>query len=86
MYDLVLTREAQKFYQKAEPSLTRRLNRCFDQLRQTPYDHPNIKRLRGALAGYWRYRVGDWRVVYEVDQDSHLITILLIVHRSKAYQ
>jgi mRNA interferase RelE/StbE len=85
MYNLVLTREAQKFYEKAEPSLARRLNRCFDRLRQTPYNHPNIKRLRGHLAGYWRYRVGDWRVVYQADEDTRLITILLITHRSKAY-
>lgn len=85
MYDLVLTREAQKFYERAEPPLVRRLNRCFDRLRQTPYDHPTLKRLTGPLAGYWRCRVGDWRIIYQVDEGNHLITILLIVHRSKAY-
>ena len=85
MYELVLTREARKFYEKAEPSLVRRLHRCFEQLRATPYEHPNIRRLRGPLAGYFRCRVGDWRVVYEVDEKRKTVTILLIVHRSKAY-
>jgi len=86
MYEVLLTRDAQKFYQGADAPLVRRLNRCFDQLRRNPYEHPNIKRLRGPLEGYWRYRVGDWRVVYRVDEDEHIVTIILIVHRSKAYR
>jgi len=49
MYEVLLTRDAQKFYQNADASLVRRLNRCFDQLRRNPYEHPNIKRLKGPL-------------------------------------
>jgi mRNA interferase RelE/StbE len=64
----------------------RRLNRCFEQLRQNPYENPNIKRLKGPLQGYFRYRVGDWRVVYEVDEEKRVVTVLLIVHRSSAYR
>jgi len=86
MYDLVLTREASRFYNRAEMPLVRRLNRCFSQLRENPYSHPNIKRLRGSLAGYWRYRVGDWRVVYEVDDENERITVLLIAHRRDVYR
>ena len=86
MYELMLAREAQKFYEQADPPLVRRLHRCFDHLRQNPYEHPSIKRLRGSLSGYSRYRVGDWRVVYEVNEEERAITILLIVHRSKAYR
>lgn len=47
MYELMLTHEAQTFYERADASLARRLHRCFDRLRQNPYEHPNIKRLRG---------------------------------------
>jgi mRNA interferase RelE/StbE len=86
MYELMLTHEAQRFYERADSSLLRRLHRCFARLRQNPYEHPNIKRLRSSLAGYLRYRVGDWRIVYEVNEEEHSVTILLIAHRSKAYQ
>ena len=86
MHDLVLTTEAQQFYEQADLPLVRQLHRCFDQLRQNPYQHPNIKRLRGPLAGSFRYRVGDWRVIYQVDGKEHIVTILLIVHRSRAYR
>ncbi|RKY69966.1 MAG: type II toxin-antitoxin system RelE/ParE family toxin, partial [Candidatus Latescibacterota bacterium] len=58
MYEIQLTHDAQTFYQAAADPLVRKLNRCFDQLRRNPYKHSNIKRLKGSLAGYWRYRVG----------------------------
>jgi len=86
MYDVFLTREAQRFYEDAAPTLVRKLNRCFRHLREDPYRHPNIKRLKGPLAGYFRYRVGDWRVIYQVDEQEHKVTVLLITHRSKAYR
>jgi len=85
MYDLILTKEAQAFYQSADDPLAKKLNRCFDQLRHNPYQHPNIKRLRGPLAGYLRYRLGDWRVVFQVDETASTVVVLLIAHRSKAY-
>ena len=85
MYEIELTRDALAFYQAADKPLVKKLNRCFDQLRHNPYQHPNIKRLTGPLAGYWRYRVGDWRIVYCVTEAQHIVTVILIVHRSKAY-
>ncbi|MFH1084772.1 MAG: hypothetical protein V1772_03295 [Chloroflexota bacterium] len=53
MYEIRLTREAQAFYQAADKDLAKQLNRCFDQLRQNPYAHPNIRRLKGPLVGQW---------------------------------
>jgi len=86
MYELVFTRDAQRFYERADQRLVRRLHRCFDHLRRNPYEHPNIKRLKGPLEGYFRYRVGDWRVVYGVDEGKNAITIVLIAHRGNAYR
>ena len=69
MYEVFLTREAQDFYEQADPDLARKINR-----------------LKGPLAGPFRYRVGDWRVIYQVDEQEHELTVLLIAHRSKDYQ
>lgn len=86
MYEVQLSRTAQRFYEKADEPLVRRLNRCFDQLQRDPYNHPNIKRLTGNLAGYFRYRVGDWRVVYEVREGNSIVIVVLIAHRREVYQ
>lgn len=39
------------------------------------------KPLRGTLAGYWKLRVGDWRVVYAI-RDNEVI-VFAIKHRSR---
>lgn len=86
MYELRLTRKAEKFYQQVDDLLAKRLNRCVEHLQENPYNHPNIKRLKGSLISCWRYRVGDWRVIYQVDEAQQVITVLLIAHRSEVYQ
>ncbi|MDM3846993.1 MAG: type II toxin-antitoxin system RelE/ParE family toxin [Aphanizomenon gracile PMC638.10] len=32
-----------------------------------------MKSLKGELSGYYRYRVGDYRVIYEVNDDLKLV-------------
>jgi mRNA interferase RelE/StbE len=86
MYEVRLTREAHAFYQNADEALARRLNRCFSRLAEDPRGHPNSKRLRGPLAGYWRYRLGGWRVVYRVEEEDRAVTVMLIARRSEAYR
>jgi mRNA interferase RelE/StbE len=44
------------------------------------------KPLTGPLAGYWRYRIGDYRVLAEI-QDARLTIVAIDVgHRSKVYR
>jgi mRNA interferase RelE/StbE len=64
----------------------KKLDRCFEILKIDPRNYPNIKSLKGELSGYYRYRVGDYRVIYEIDDNSKLVTILLIAHRSRVYE
>ncbi|MCK5524378.1 MAG: hypothetical protein KAI83_14700 [Thiomargarita sp.] len=52
MYELRFDKNAENVYKRAEVNLVRRLNRCFDHLRENPYSHPNMKRLSGTLAGF----------------------------------
>ncbi len=33
----------------------------------------------------WRIRVGDYRVIYEIDDANEIIDIIHVRHRSKAY-
>ncbi|WP_201324548.1 type II toxin-antitoxin system RelE/ParE family toxin [Pseudanabaena sp. lw0831] len=53
--------------------------------RTNSIQHPNITALRGNLTGRYRYRIGDYRIVYLVDEDSKVVSVTLIAHRSKVY-
>ncbi|MGD0461827.1 MAG: type II toxin-antitoxin system RelE/ParE family toxin [Tepidisphaeraceae bacterium] len=85
MFEVDLSTEAKDFYADVDQPMARKLARCFAQLEQEPRRHNNIKRLGGDLAGCWRYRVGDWRVVYRIDDQAHRVLVLLIAHRREVY-
>jgi mRNA interferase RelE/StbE len=86
MYSVSLSDQAKTFFEEATAALQKRLDRCFDQLKQTPYRHSHIKPLKGKLAGYYRYRVGDYRVIYRVEAMTRQVLINVIVQRGKAYE
>ena len=44
------------------------------------------KPLRYSLRGHRRLRVGDYRVVYRIDAESHIVLIVAIKHRKNIYE
>jgi mRNA-degrading endonuclease RelE of RelBE toxin-antitoxin system len=44
------------------------------------------KALRGDLAGLHSARVGAYRIVYEIDQDSHTVRVMYLDHRTDIYR
>ncbi len=86
MYRVQLTKKAAKFYKSADSSLAKRLARAFEVLEQSPRQHPNIKALKGELAGRYRYRVGDYRIIYHIKDEAEVVVVLLIKHRRDAYE
>jgi mRNA interferase RelE/StbE len=85
MYEVELSSRAAAFLATADLPLARKLARCFRNLEIEPRRHNNIKRLSGPLAGFFRYRVGDWRVVYDIDDDQRRVRVHVIAHRSDVY-
>jgi mRNA interferase RelE/StbE len=86
MHDVNLTAEARRFYERADAPLQRKLDRCFDGLKETPTKHPNVKLLKGRLAGLSRFRVGDYRVVYLINESARTVTVVTIAHRRDVYE
>ncbi len=41
--------------------------------------------LRRSLHGYWKLRIGDYRVIYKMDAKNKQLTILRIGHRREVY-
>ncbi|MCP4400746.1 MAG: type II toxin-antitoxin system RelE/ParE family toxin [bacterium] len=54
-------------------------------LRRNPYYGPNIKKLKGKLSKYYRYRIGNYRLFYEVDREKIMIFVIDIADRKNAY-
>ncbi|MBI4827544.1 MAG: type II toxin-antitoxin system RelE/ParE family toxin [Nitrospinae bacterium] len=44
------------------------------------------KPLKGELAGFWRYRVGDYRVLCRLEDDVLVVFVAAIGHRKDIYR
>lgn len=86
MYRVELSREAQRFYERCEKSTSRKLARCFESLEKDPRAGNNVNALKGRLAGSYRYRVGDLRVVYTINDRAVTVYVITIAKRGDVYE
>jgi mRNA interferase RelE/StbE len=86
MYEVILLAQAKRFFSQADRPLARKLVRGFAQLEAHPTQHPSIKPLSGVLAGWFRLRLGDYRVIYRVDSKIRTVFVDRIAHRREAYR
>ena len=50
-------------------------------------ENPYIgKKLVGDLSSYYRYRIHDYRVIYEILEDEIVLVIIKIKHRKDVYK
>lgn len=61
------------------------LTYVYPQLRQNPYFGKNIKKLRDYTPETWRYRIGDYRFFYTVDEKRRMVFMISADARGKAY-
>ena len=84
-YNIVFTKQATKILQKIPANNLVRIRQKIEEIAENPFlAHPNVTKLQNR-EGY-RLRVGDWRVIYEVQQDKVLIIVLKIGLRKEVYR
>jgi mRNA interferase RelE/StbE len=81
-YQVTISRSAAKEFADLPPNVIERARRKILQLSSNPRP-AGCKKLEGH--GGWRIRVGDWRILYEIDDSHRIVDIGAIRHRSKAY-
>jgi len=86
VWEIDLTKPAEKVYDKAAITIRQGLDDCFGNLEQNPLYGNNIKALTGKLKGLYRYRIGDWRVIYRLKREQHIVEIIAILPRGDAYK
>ncbi len=85
-WEIILTRPAEKAYDKSSAGVRQRLDRCFEDLEENPFYGGNIKLLTGQLKGLYRYRVGDWRIIYQLYSKKLTVEVIAILPRGGAYK
>ena len=83
MFNISYSNRSKKFLNKADKVLVNRLIEKIEKLRENPIIH-DTKTVEGSK-GLFRVRVGDYRILYEVDYRNNLIGIIKIDKRPRVY-
>ena len=81
------TPEAEKQLSKIERQSAKRIIQ-FLKDRISPAEDPRAfgKPLKGALREFWRYRVGDYRIMCRMEDAQLLVLVIRVAHRREVYR
>ncbi|HBY19878.1 MAG TPA: type II toxin-antitoxin system RelE/ParE family toxin [Clostridiales bacterium] len=86
MYEIKLSKEAIKYYKKQTDKIKRLINKALEDIKRSPYQGTNIKKMQGNQTDTYRYRVGDIRILYTTNQRRVLVYVLAIGNRGDIYK
>ena len=84
-YRAVLSHEAAKTILRADVKLRARRQKRLHELVENPYD-PRLSSPLSGRPGVRKSRVGDWRILFTVDQEKLLVQIATVDTRGQVYR
>ena len=83
-YAIRFTPRAAKQVTKLDPAAAKRI-RSFLEQKIARLDNPRMLGKKLVNEEFWRYRVGDYRILTTIDDDQILILIVEVAHRREVY-
>jgi len=84
VYRIVFTATAKKDIDRLDPVVRRRLRKKFVEIAGRDDIKSVVKRLVDSVAGEYRLRIGDYRVVFDLDKRT--LCVLRVRHRRDVYR
>lgn len=79
------TKKAQKDLQKLDKPIQNKIVVELDQILLLNNPREVGKCLTGSLSGLWRYRVGDYRIIVDIEDGIFTVIVVKIGHRKQVY-
>ena len=83
-YAVTFARSARRELETLDASIVRRVISRIEALAQEPRP-PGSRKLQGEQ-NLWRIRIGDYRVIFSVDDRKQIVDLVRIRHRREAYR
>jgi mRNA interferase RelE/StbE len=83
MYEIELRRRAQRALDRLPETDFQAVVEAIKELAQTPRPR-GVEKVK--TTGLWRVRQGDYRIVYGIDDNQQLVTVVRIGHRREIYR
>ncbi len=81
MHKIFFHQKAKTAFEKLEAQVQKRIRNKIAELRQFPEERG--KHLKSS--NFWRIRIGDYRVIYEIDNKEQKVVVLFIGRRKNVY-
>ena len=78
-------KKVRKTFDSMSPFVQSRVIESIRELSSNPRPS-GVKRLVGKLQGVWRIRIGDFRLLYDIDDKAKKVVLLGLGHRRQIYR
>lgn len=86
-WQIELSPEAEKQLSKIDkPSAKRIILFLRERIAKAEDPRSLGKALRGVLREFWRFRVGDYRIISRIEENRLLVLVVRVAHRREVYR
>ncbi|MCL2595415.1 MAG: type II toxin-antitoxin system RelE/ParE family toxin [Promicromonosporaceae bacterium] len=85
-WELTLAPDFEAAFRRLDRQVAARVIKKLRWLAQLDEPQAACKGLTGRLSGFWRLRIGDWRVIVDIQTKILVIVALDVDHRSDVYR
>lgn len=85
-WTIEVSEKAFRALRKMDKQTARRIRNELSEIAKLEDPRSRGKALTGNLAGVWRYRVGDYRILCDINDGRLVILVVDVAHRSEVYK
>ena len=85
MYRVIVLPKALEDLSGLDKAVAQRVSDKLTWLSEVIEDIPPLS-LKGKFSGFYKLKIGDWRVIYEIHHDETVVTVHKVGHRREIYK
>ncbi|SHG68123.1 mRNA interferase RelE/StbE [Fodinibius roseus] len=83
-YNVVFSKRARRDIKKMDPDAQAQIIEAAEALAENPRPQSS-KPMRGEYKGFWRERTGNYRIIYEIQDQKLVVFVIRAGHRKDIY-
>lgn len=85
-YKISIADSAEDDFSRLDKSVQQRIFKYLKKIEEREDPRTLGEQLQENLSMYWKYRVGDYRLVAEIQDEQFIVLMLVIAHRREVYK
>ena len=85
-YKISIADSAEDDFSRLDKTVQQRIFKYLKKIEEREDPRTLGEQLQENLSMYWKYRVGDYRLVAEIQDDQFIVLMLVIAHRREVYK